>query len=81
MNKCYISNNELDIRKITDFLNIRGIYPENAYVVAELYHEFCSDEYFAGWLILDMNTLDHFAKWIKQKAFDREDERIEYLCD
>ena len=64
----YISCFEADILNITTYLNLHGIYPENAKEVAELYNRFCTDCYFANWLIIGDEILKEFCDWIKKNC-------------
>lgn len=52
-----------DVKKIREFLESFDIKMPNR-AICILYEEFCQEEYFAGWLIIDEDTLYEFVEWL-----------------
>lgn len=56
-----------DILKIKLFLATKGVYIDKSWAVKELWEDFSSEVYFAGWMIVDNVILQEFYKWLHKE--------------
>ncbi len=62
----YYSEFGSDIRKITDYLNEHGYYPDSAHTVSILWERFSDELYFAGWIRVEEYTLQSFIDYVEK---------------
>lgn len=58
-----------DMKRIIDYLNEHGKILVKHSTIEHLYYEF-SDEYCAGWLIVDDDRLAEFEEWLSDYEID-----------
>lgn len=73
--KVYTLNKEIDyseytypedVKKIMDYLEKHGEIHVSVDTIVNLYYTFSDDEYCAGWIGVDEDTLRHFAEWLDE---------------
>lgn len=63
-NECYNFDHQEDMKMILDYLNEHGKIFVKYSVIEDLYYEFSSDKYEAGWMSVNEQMLEEFEEWM-----------------